>query len=91
MQLLHPNISTKLSSVIFGALAALCVGGAIGIIATDKVRDLGNSLYTESHGIANAQRKIAVVLERAISEVHAAPHPWTSSNCRPSRRISRRC
>ncbi len=72
-RLRHPRVSTKLSGAVVAALVALCVMSGIAITAIERVQNLGDDLYSNSHRVALAQRAIAVNLERAISEVHAAP------------------
>ena len=72
-RLRHPRVSTKLSGAVVAALLALCVMCGIAITAIERVQNLGDDLYSNSHRVSVAQRVIAVNLERAISEVHAAP------------------
>jgi methyl-accepting chemotaxis protein len=72
-RLRHPGVSTRLSGAVILALFALCVMGTIAVLATERVRDLGDARYEDGHRVATAQLAISVSLERAISDVHAAP------------------
>jgi methyl-accepting chemotaxis protein len=67
------RISTKLTGTVAAALVSLCIVGAIAIVAARTIQSLGHDLYTESNRVSNVQMGLAVGLERAISEVHAAP------------------
>jgi methyl-accepting chemotaxis protein len=69
----HPSVATKLYGAVGAALVALCVMGAIAALAAGRVQSLGDALYRESQSLAAAQRATSVNLERAISDVHAAP------------------
>ena len=69
----HPRVATKLYGAVGAALIALCIMGAIAVLAAERVQSLGDALYHESQSLAAAQRATSVNLERAISDVHAAP------------------
>jgi methyl-accepting chemotaxis protein len=67
------SISTKLTGTVAAALAGLCVMGAIAVFAAQTIQTLGRQLYLDSDRISNVQMTLAVDLERAIGDVHAAP------------------
>jgi methyl-accepting chemotaxis protein len=67
------KISTKLSSVVGGALIALCVMGGIAIFATGKIQSLGHDLYSENSQVLGMEMSVSIGIERAIADVHSAP------------------
>ena len=69
----HPGVASKLYGTIIASLIALCVISVIAVSATDHVRDLGDTLYDQSQRSAAAQLHVSIDVERAISDVHAAP------------------
>jgi methyl-accepting chemotaxis protein len=67
------KVSTKLSSLVGGALAAMCVMGAIAVFSTLQIQRLGNDLYTDSKQSLGVEMDVSVGIERAIADVHSAP------------------
>jgi hypothetical protein len=69
----HLSVATKLSSSLAIAVVALCAMGAFATFATWKVQSLGEQMHAASVQLDNVQTSVSVGVERAISEVHAAP------------------
>jgi methyl-accepting chemotaxis protein len=67
------KISTKFSSVLGAALAALCIMGAIAVLSSREIQDLGRELYTESSQFSSVEMAVSVNVERAIGAVRSAP------------------
>jgi methyl-accepting chemotaxis protein len=67
------TISTKLSSMVWAALVALCVMGAIAVFVAREIQELERDLYAETVALLNTETAVMIGIERAISAVHSAP------------------
>jgi methyl-accepting chemotaxis protein len=67
------SISVKLTGAMAAALVSLCIISAIAIYAAHEIQWLGRDLYEQSQRTSTLQMRVSVDIERAISEVHAAP------------------
>ncbi|MFL5281219.1 MAG: methyl-accepting chemotaxis protein [Rhodopila sp.] len=67
------RISTKLTGTVAAALIGLCIVGMIAVFAAQTIQMLGRDLHVASNHLSDVQMALAVDLERAIGDVHAAP------------------
>src|SRR6185503_17859849 len=67
------TISAKLSSALVAALAALCIVGAIGLLAVRQIERLGHDRQVEGVRLSDTETAVLVGVERAIGLVYSAP------------------
>jgi methyl-accepting chemotaxis protein len=67
------RISTKLTGTVAVALISLCIMGMIAVFAARTIQTLGRDLYAGSVRLSTVQTALAVGIEQAIGDVHAAP------------------
>jgi methyl-accepting chemotaxis protein len=72
-RLLRLKITAKLASVVAAALVALCVMGAIAVLASWQLEYSAHELEAETAQFLSTQMEVAVAVESAIGEVHSAP------------------